>query len=45
MIYNHFSRATKGYVDLVSRAAGEVNRLLSRDLDHDHGRLMSRAAE
>jgi biopolymer transport protein ExbB len=45
MIYNHFSRATKGYVDLVSRASGEVGRLLSRDLDRAQSRMLSRAAE
>ncbi|MGH6739541.1 MAG: tonB-system energizer ExbB [Bradyrhizobium sp.] len=45
MIYNHFSRVTKGYVDLVGRASGEVGRLLSRDLDRSQGRLLSRAAE
>jgi biopolymer transport protein ExbB len=33
VIYNHFSRATKTYLDLVSVASGAVGRLLSRDLD------------
>jgi len=33
VIYNHFSRATKTYLDLVSGASGAVGRLLSRDLD------------
>jgi biopolymer transport protein ExbB len=45
MIYNHFSRATKGYVDLVGRASGQVGRLLSRDLDRSERRMLSRAAE
>lgn len=45
MIYNHFSRATKGYIDLVSRGSGEVGRLLSRDLDRAQSRMLSRAAE
>jgi biopolymer transport protein ExbB len=33
VIYNHFSRTTKTYLDLVSGASGAVGRLLSRDLD------------
>jgi biopolymer transport protein ExbB len=33
MIYNFFNRRTRGYLDLVGRAAGAVGRLLSRDLD------------
>jgi biopolymer transport protein ExbB len=37
IIYNHFSRVTKGYLELVSRAAGAAGRLLSRDLDRTHG--------
>jgi biopolymer transport protein ExbB len=45
IIYNHFSRATKGYMDLVGRGSGAVGRLLSRDLDRFHGRMISRAAE
>jgi biopolymer transport protein ExbB len=45
MIYNHFSRATKGYVDLVGRASGQVGRLLSRDLDRAERRPIARAAE
>jgi biopolymer transport protein ExbB len=44
MIYNHFSRATRGYMDLVGRASGTVGRLLSRDLDRAHS-VLSRAAE
>lgn len=45
IIYNHFSRVTKGYLELVSRASGAAGRLLSRDLDRSHGGLHSRAAE
>jgi biopolymer transport protein ExbB len=44
IIYNHFSRSTKSYLDLVNRAAGAVGRLLSRDLDGD-ARIIARAAE
>jgi biopolymer transport protein ExbB len=36
IIYNHFSRVTKGYLELVSRASGTAGRLLSRDLDRTH---------
>jgi biopolymer transport protein ExbB len=45
IIYNHFSRATRGYLDLAGRASGAVARLLSRDLDRAGGGMMSRAAE
>ncbi|WP_092183136.1 tonB-system energizer ExbB [Bradyrhizobium sp. cf659] len=45
IIYNHFSRMTKSYLELVSRASGAAGRLLSRDLDRSHGSLHSRAAE
>ncbi|MGY8631233.1 tonB-system energizer ExbB [Bradyrhizobium sp. 14AA] len=45
IIYNHFSRVTKGYLELVSRASGVAGRLLSRDLDRSHGSVHSRAAE
>jgi biopolymer transport protein ExbB len=49
IIYNHFSRLTKGYLELVSRSSGAAGRLLSRDLDRTHvspvGRANSRAAE
>ena len=45
IIYNHFSRATKGYLDLVGRAAGTVARQLSRDLDRMHSAPLRRAAE
>jgi biopolymer transport protein ExbB len=47
IIYNHFSRVTKGYLELVGRASGAAARLLSRDLDRTHisGSTHSRAAE
>jgi biopolymer transport protein ExbB len=49
IIYNHFARVTKGYLELVGRASGASARLLSRDLDRTHvsspGGSRSRAAE
>ena len=47
IIYNHFSRVTKSYLELVGRSSGAAARLLSRDLDRTHvsGRLQPRAAE
>jgi len=45
MIYNHFSRVTKGYLELVNRAAGMAGRQLSRDLDRMRMPPMQRAAE
>ena len=45
IIYNHFARVTKSYLELVSRASGAAGRLLSRDLDRSHGAVHSRAAE
>ena len=33
IIYNHFTRVSKGYMELVSRSSGMTARLLSRDLD------------
>ncbi len=45
IIYNHFARVTKSYLELVSRASGASARLLSRDLDRSHGSAHSRAAE
>jgi biopolymer transport protein ExbB len=44
IIYNHFARVTKTYLELVARASGAAARLLSRDLDRGHGGL-ARAAE
>jgi biopolymer transport protein ExbB len=43
IIYNHFARVTKTYLELVGRASGAAARLLSRDLDRTH--VNSRAAE
>ncbi len=49
IIYNHFARVTKTYLELVSRASGTAGRLLSRDLDRTHvsstSGAHSRAAE
>jgi biopolymer transport protein ExbB len=46
IIYNHFTRVTKSYLELVSRSSGTAARLLSRDLDRTHvGGSQSRAAE
>jgi biopolymer transport protein ExbB len=45
IIYNHFSRGTRGYLDLVGQASGAVARLMSRDLDRAGSGMMSRAAE
>jgi biopolymer transport protein ExbB len=45
IIYNHFARMTKGYQELLGRAAGAISRLLSRDLDRNHGGLLSRKME
>jgi biopolymer transport protein ExbB len=45
IIYNHFSRLTKGYMELMGRGSGAVGRLLSRDLDRFQGRAVARAAE
>ncbi|MHC2250356.1 biopolymer transport protein ExbB [Bradyrhizobium embrapense] len=39
IIYNHFSRVTKVYLELVNRASGAAGRLLSRDLDRTHGSI------
>jgi biopolymer transport protein ExbB len=49
IIYNHFTRVTKGYLELVGRSSGAAGRLLSRDLDRTHASSPvgphSRAAE
>jgi biopolymer transport protein ExbB len=45
IIYNHFSRGTRGYLDVVGQASGAVARLMSRDLDRAGSGMMSRAAE
>jgi biopolymer transport protein ExbB len=44
IFYNHFSRLTKGYMELVSRASGAAARLLSRDLDRTHVSAHARTA-
>jgi biopolymer transport protein ExbB len=44
IIYNHFARVTKGYLELVNRASGAAARLLSRDLDRTHVSGGARAA-
>lgn len=43
IIYNHFSRVTKGYLELVGRASGAAGRLLSRDLDRARGSIVQAA--
>jgi biopolymer transport protein ExbB len=45
IIYNHFSRGTKSYVDLVGRGVGAVGRLLSRDLEGGRRPTIEHAAE
>ncbi|MDB5655762.1 MAG: tonB-system energizer ExbB, partial [Tardiphaga sp.] len=49
IIYNHFARLTKVYMEYVSRASGAAGRLLSRDLDRTQNSVLgashSRAAE
>src|SRR5437667_11231426 len=45
IIYNHFTRMTKGYLEPVGRSSRVAARLLSRDLDRTHGSSHSRAAE
>src|SRR3954471_23112652 len=45
IIYNHFARVSKGYLELVSRFSGAAARLLSRDLDRSHGATVARVAE
>src|ERR1700682_6507277 len=45
VVYHHFARVTKAYLELVGRSSGAAARLLSRDLDRTHGPSHSRAAE
>ncbi|MBN8968474.1 MAG: tonB-system energizer ExbB [Rhizobiales bacterium] len=50
IIYNHFSRVIRKYLEMVGQASGASARLLSRDLDrshldHGHGGAVSHAAE
>jgi biopolymer transport protein ExbB len=44
IIYNHFSRVTKNYMEIVGRAQGASGRLLSRDLDRSHSSSHVRSA-
>ena len=44
IIYNHFSRVTRVYLENVNRASGAVGRLLSRDLDRGSVPAYPRAA-
>ncbi|MES2029616.1 MAG: tonB-system energizer ExbB [Pseudomonadota bacterium] len=44
IIYNHFARVTKAYMEIVGRAQGAAGRLLSRDLDRTHSSSHTRAA-
>jgi biopolymer transport protein ExbB len=45
IIYNHFARVMRNYLELVGRSSGAAGRLLSRDLDRIHVGARSRAAE
>ena len=45
IIYNHFSRQLRGYLDVVAQASGLAGRLLSRDLDSARVHPLLRAAE
>ena len=46
IIYNHFTRVTRSYLELVGRSSGAAGRLLSRDLDRTHvSSKNTRAAE
>jgi len=45
IIYNHFARVTRTYLELVARASGVAARLLSRDLDRGSAGALARAAE
>jgi biopolymer transport protein ExbB len=45
IIYNHFARVTKTYLELVGRASGTVIRMLSRELESGHARAAGDRAE
>jgi biopolymer transport protein ExbB len=45
IIYNHFARVMRNYLELVGQSSGAAGRLLSRDLDRTHIGAHSRAAE
>ena len=45
IIYNHFSRQVRSYLDVASAASGAAGRLLSRDLDRMQDHPLVQAAE
>ena len=45
IIYNHFARATKIYVELVGRASSTVIRMLSRELESGQANAPGRSVE
>ncbi|MGJ4915906.1 tonB-system energizer ExbB [Bradyrhizobium sp. HKCCYLRH2060] len=45
IIYNHFTRVTKGYMELVNRSSGATARMLSRDLDRGQSHHSSHHGE
>jgi biopolymer transport protein ExbB len=45
IIYNHFARATKIYLELVARASSSTIRLLSRELESGQASMPGRRAE
>jgi biopolymer transport protein ExbB len=45
IIYNHFARSTRTYLELASRASGTVGRLLSREVERAGGGTLSRRVE
>jgi biopolymer transport protein ExbB len=45
IIYNHFARATKIYLELVSRASSTVIRMLSRELERGRASVPGQMAE
>jgi biopolymer transport protein ExbB len=45
IIYNHFARVMRNYLELVGRSSGAAGRLLSRDLDRIHVGARAGAAE
>ena len=45
IIYNHFARATKIYLELVGRASSTVIRMLSRELESGQASATGAQAE
>ena len=45
ILYNHFARLMRNYLELLGRSSGAAARLLSRDLDRIHAGALARAAE